>query len=76
MGRKKIDFTMEQDVRLTQLVNEGYSLNQILPTINDEFNMSFSRSCIDRRIKTLGIERTTSKKVKGDELEYYYSTTD
>lgn len=66
MGRKKIDFTKEQDDRITQLVNEGYSLNQILPIINSEFNSSFSRSGIDRRIKTLGIERTTYKKVKED----------
>ena len=57
MGRKKIDFTKEQDDRITQLVNEGYSLNQILPIINSEFNSSFSRSGIDRRIKTLGINR-------------------
>ena len=66
MGRKKIDFTKEQDDRIKQLVNEGYSLNQILPIINREFNSSFSRSGIDRRIKTLGIERTTYKKVKED----------
>lgn len=66
MGRKKIDFTKEQDDRITQLVNEGHSLNQILPIINSEFNSSFSRSGIDRRIKTLGIERTTYKKVKED----------
>ena len=66
MGRKKIDFTKDQDDRITQLVNEGYSLNQILSIINSEFNSSFSRSGIDRRIKTLGIERITSKKVKGD----------
>lgn len=57
MGRKKIDFTKEQDDRITQLVNEGYSLNQILPIINGEFNTNFSRSCIDRRIKALGINR-------------------
>ena len=66
MGRKKIEFTKDQDDRITQLVSEGYSLNQILPIINGEFNTSFSRSGIDRRIKTLGIERITSKKVKGD----------
>ena len=36
MGRKKIDFTKEQDDRITQLVNEGYSLNQILPIINSQ----------------------------------------
>ena len=63
MGRKKIEFTTEQDVRITQLVNDGYSLNCILSKVNDEFNTTFSRSCIDRRIKTLGIERTTYKKV-------------
>ena len=40
MGRKKIDFTKEQDDRITQLVNEGYSLNQILPIINSEFKDS------------------------------------
>lgn len=57
MGRKKIEFTKEQDERITQLVSEGYSLNQILPIINGEFNSSFSRSGIDRRIKTLGIDR-------------------
>ena len=59
MGRKKIEFTKEQDERIAQLVSEGYSLNQILPVINGEFNSSFSRSGIDRRIKTLGIDRTT-----------------
>lgn len=64
MGRKKIEFTKEQDERISQLVSEGYSLNQILPVINGEFNSSFSRSCIDRRIKTLGIDRTTCKIVK------------
>ena len=66
MGRNKIQFTTEQDVRITELVRNGHSLNQILPIINDEFNTTFSRSCIDRRIKTLGIERTTDKKVKDD----------
>lgn len=64
MGRKKIEFTKEQDERISQLVSEGYSLNQILPIINGEFNSSFSRSGIDRRIKTLGIDRTTCKTVK------------
>lgn len=58
MGRKKVEFTKEQDDRIAQLVNEGYSLNQILPIINGEFNTTFSRSCIDRRIKTLGIIRS------------------
>ena len=59
MGRKKIEFTKEQDERITQLVSEGYSLNQILPVINGEFNSSFSRSGIDRRIKTLGIDNSS-----------------
>ena len=63
MGRKKIEFTTEQDVRITQLVNDGYSLNGILSKINDEFSTTFSRSCIDRRIKTLGIERPTQNTV-------------
>ena len=66
MGRKKIEFTKEQDDRIKELVNNGHSLNEILPIINNEFNTTFSRSCIDRRIKTLGIERTTDKKVKDD----------
>ena len=57
MGRKKIEFTTEQDVRIKQLVNGGYSLNGILSKINDEFSTTFSRSCIDRRIKRLGIIR-------------------
>ena len=30
MGRKKRAFTTEQDDRIAQLVNEGYSLNEIL----------------------------------------------
>lgn len=64
MGRKKIEFTKEQDERISQLVSEGYSLNQILPIINGEFNSSFSRSGIDRRIKTLGIDRTICNTVK------------
>lgn len=63
MGRKKIEFTTEQDVRIKQLVNDGYSLNGILSKINDEFSTTFSRSCIDRRIKTLGIERPTQNTV-------------
>lgn len=33
-------------------------MNEILPIINNEFNTTFSRSCIDRRIKTLGIIRS------------------
>ena len=64
MGRKKVEFTKEQDDRIAQLVNEGYSLNQILPIINGEFNTTFSRSCIDRRIKTLGIERPLHNTIK------------
>ena len=51
MGRKKTEFTKEQDERITQLVNEGYSLNEILIAVNDEFQTNFSRSGIDRRIK-------------------------
>lgn len=58
MGRKKIEFTKEQDDRIKELVNNGHSLNEILPIINNEFNTTFSRSCIDRRIKTLGIIRS------------------
>ena len=58
MGRKKIEFTKEQDVRITQMVNDGHSLNEILVAVNSEFETNFSRSGIDRRIKTLGIERT------------------
>lgn len=63
MGRKKIEFTTEQDVRITQLVNDGYSLNGILSKINDEFSSTFSRSCIDIRIKTLGVERPAQNTV-------------
>ena len=58
MGRKKIEFTKEQDARITQLLNDGYSLNGILSVVNNEFNSNFSRSGIDRRIKTLGIIRS------------------
>lgn len=31
MGRKKVEFTKEQDDRIAQLVNEGYSLNITQP---------------------------------------------
>lgn len=58
MGRKKTEFTTEQDVRITQMVNDGHSLNEILVAVNSEFETNFSRSGIDRRIKTLGIDRT------------------
>ena len=58
MGRKKTEFTKEQDVRITQMVNDGHSLNEILVAVNSEFETNFSRSGIDRRIKTLGIDRT------------------
>ena len=58
MGRKKTEFTTEQDVRITQMVNDGHSLNEILDAVNSEFETNFSRSGIDRRIKTLGIDRT------------------
>ena len=58
MGRKKIEFTKEQDECITQMVNDGYSLNDILLCVNNKFNTKFSRSGIDRRIKTLGIDRT------------------
>ena len=61
MGRKKTEFTKEQDARITQLLNDGYSLNGILSVVNNEFNSNFSRSGIDRRIKTLGVERTTNR---------------
>lgn len=59
MGRKKTEFTKEQDERITQLANDGHSLNEILVAVNDEFDANFSRSGIDRRIKALGIERTS-----------------
>ena len=62
MGRKKTEFTKEQDERITQLVNEGHSLNEILVAINDEFETNFSRSGIDRRIKALGIVRNKINK--------------
>lgn len=61
MGRKKIEFTKEQDECITQMVNDGYSLNGILSFVNNKFQTNFSRSGIDRRIKTLGIDRTTNK---------------
>ena len=61
MGRKKTEFTKEQDARIIQLLNDGYSLSGILSVVNSEFNSNFSRSGIDRRIKTLGIERTTNR---------------
>lgn len=61
MGRKKTEFTTEQDVRITQMVNDGHSLNEILVAVNSEFETNFSRSGIDRRIKTLGIDRTTNR---------------
>lgn len=64
MGRKKIEFTKEQDARITQLLNDGCSLNEILAVVNDEFQTSFSRSGIDRRIKALGIDRNTIVKDK------------
>ena len=58
MGRKKIEFTKEQDECITRMVNEGHSLNSILLTVNNTFETNFSRSGIDRRIKTLGIVRS------------------
>ena len=58
MGRKKIEFTKEQDECITRMVNEGHSLNSILLTVNNTFQTNFSRSGIDRRIKTLGIVRS------------------
>lgn len=61
MGRKKIEFTKEQDECITQMVNDGYSLNGILLCVNNKFNTNFSRSGIDRRIKALGIDRTTNR---------------
>ena len=61
MGRKKIEFTKEQDARIAQLVNDGYSLSGILSVVNKEFDANFSRSGIDRRIKSLGIERTINR---------------
>ena len=51
MGRKKTEFTKEQDERITQLANDEHSLNEILVAVNDEFQTNFSRSGIDRRIK-------------------------
>ena len=64
MGRKKTEFTKKQDARITQMVNEGHSLNEILSSVNSEFDANFSRSGIDRRIKTLGINRNTIVKDK------------
>lgn len=61
MGRKKTEFTKEQDARIAQLVNDGYSLSGILSVVNKEFDANFSRSGIDRRIKSLGIERITNR---------------
>ena len=61
MGRKKTEFTKEQDARITQLLNDGYSLSGILSVVNKEFDANFSRSGIDRRIKSLGIERTINR---------------
>ena len=58
MGRKKIEFTKEQDEYITRMVNEGHSLNSILLTVNNTFETNFSRSGIDRRIKDLGIVRS------------------
>ena len=63
MGRKKTEFTKEQDARIAQLVNDGYSLSGILSVVNKEFDANFSRSGIDRRIKSLGIERITNRTV-------------
>lgn len=65
MGRKKREFTTEQYDRIAQLVNEGYSLNEILIAVNDEFQTNFSRSGIERRIKALGIERISHKNSGG-----------
>ena len=64
MGRKKTEFTKEQDARITQLLNDGYSLSGILSVVNKEFDANFSRSGIDRRIKDLGINRNTIVKDK------------
>ena len=84
MGRKKTEFTKEQDERITQLVNEGHSLNEILVAINDEFETNFSRSGIDRRIKALGIVRNKINKLvllsRSDMIKYvinkqYYNTS-
>lgn len=84
MGRKKTEFTKEQDERITQLVNEGHSLNEILVAINDEFETNFSRSGIDRRIKALGIVRNKINKSvllsRSDMIKYvinkqYYNTS-
>lgn len=69
MPRKKIEFTQKQIARITELLNNGASLNTVLTTINTEFEANFSRSSIHRCISSLSAPKTQVKESCGDKIE-------
>lgn len=61
MGRNKTLFTHEQDTAIKLLIEQGKTLNEVVNSINEEFNTNISRSVIDKRIKELNIIKEPKK---------------
>lgn len=61
MPRAKIQFTDEQNFRITQLVEVGKNYDEIVEQFNNEFQ-PISRSSIVKQIKSLGLEIKDSRK--------------
>lgn len=69
MPRKKIEFTKEQITRITELLNNGASLDDVLTTINTEFEANFSRSSIHRCISSFSTPKTDNESCGDNKIE-------
>ena len=69
MPRKKIEFTESQILRISQLAEEGNSIEVIVTLFNEEFGTNYSYSTIQKQIKGLGIERRDKRtEEKGNKI--------
>ena len=61
MGRKKIEFTEEQNELLKSLSSSGKKLEEIVTLFNDEYGTEYAYSTIFKQIKTIGIDRKDNR---------------
>lgn len=61
MGRNKTLFSHEQDTAIKLLIEKGKTLDEVVNSVNEEFNTNISRSVINKRIKELNIIKEPKK---------------
>lgn len=73
MPRKKIEFTEEQNLRITHMVEINKSLQEITDDFEKNFNIKVSLPTIQKQIEILGLNREDGRKYSGNHKKGYYT---